>query len=240
MRYDNGFGRGYDRGWQGGGRDEHMPRYDSIFRGRGAAPGAGVPGAGQHRRGREAGAAGWRDEPWRNAPGPAAHASDNQVLRGGETDFMGHPYPPEARRNIPWGLIEQERMQARGAGYDAGYRGRPAGEDRGFRGYDRGYPRGGMMQGGNGGGGYGPPPARGGYGQPSPGAGYGGMQGGNGPSGRGGGYGARPGYDADFDVAPDRYHPRFIADGDEAGYDLHRSGRIHPGQHYTSQWTRWF
>jgi hypothetical protein len=35
----------------------------------------------------------------------------------------------------PWGLIEQDKRQARALGYDRGYRG----YDGGYRGYDRGF-----------------------------------------------------------------------------------------------------
>jgi hypothetical protein len=128
MRYDRGYGRDYG-GWNGG-RMAGMPRYDDMFRGRERH--AGPP---QGRRGRDAGRMGWRDVA-PTAFGAGAHPSRNQHVAPGETDFLGRPYSPRAMDGRPWGLIEQERMQA---GYDAGYRGRPRGYDAGFaRGYDRG------------------------------------------------------------------------------------------------------
>ncbi|MBV9108572.1 MAG: hypothetical protein JO306_04095 [Gemmatimonadetes bacterium] len=145
MRYDRGYGRDY--GWNGG-RMGGMPRYDDMFRGRERH--AGPP---QGRRGRDAGRMGWRDAP--TAFGSGAHGSPNQQVAPGETDFLGRPYSRAAMDNRPWGLIEQERMQAgygygyggydRGGGYDAGYRPRPRGYDRGFAGprsrggYDEGF-----------------------------------------------------------------------------------------------------
>lgn len=137
MRYDRGYGRDYGGGYNG--RMAGMPRYDDMFRGRERH--AGPP---QGRRGRDAGRMGWRDGrdgPWRTAFGEAAHPSYNQWAGPGETDFLGRPYPPGATENRPWGLMQQERMQAhlggRPRGYDGGY-------DRGFarapeRGYDRGF-----------------------------------------------------------------------------------------------------
>lgn len=118
MRYDQGYGRDYG-GWMGG-----MPRYDAMFRGRERH--LGPP---QGRRGRDAGRMGWRDL------GPGPHEGWEQHPLPGETDFLGRPYPPQAMDDRPWGLIEQDRRQARYAG--------PAGYDRGdFRGYDRGFQRG--------------------------------------------------------------------------------------------------
>ncbi|HEX8243609.1 MAG TPA: hypothetical protein VF541_08940 [Longimicrobium sp.] len=132
MRYDRGYGR--DFGGGSGGRMAGMPRYDDMFRGRERH--AGPP---QGRRGRDAGRMGWRDGregPWRTAFGTAAHPSENQWVEPGETDFLGRPYPPAAMDDRPWGLMEQDRMQA-------GPGGRPRGYDRGYaRGYDRGMPRG--------------------------------------------------------------------------------------------------
>jgi hypothetical protein len=125
MRYDRGYGRGYDRGWTGGWQGG--PRYDEMFRGR---PGRDE-GPPNWRRGRDAGRMGWRD-----VPGPGPHAGWNQHPAPGETDFLGRPYPPASMDDRPWGLIEQDRMQARAFGYDRGYRG----YDRGYgRGYDRGF-----------------------------------------------------------------------------------------------------
>ncbi|HEX8904101.1 MAG TPA: hypothetical protein VF771_04625 [Longimicrobiaceae bacterium] len=142
MRYDRGYGRDFG-GWQGG-RMGGMPRYDDMFRGRERH--AGPP---QGRRGRDAGRMGWRDVrdgQWSTAFGTTAHPSENQWVPPGETDFLGRPYPQAAMEDRPWGLMEQERMQAhlgaRPRGYDRGYDGRFAGRgyDRGFaRGYDRGF-----------------------------------------------------------------------------------------------------
>ncbi|HEV7587306.1 MAG TPA: hypothetical protein VGO40_04175 [Longimicrobium sp.] len=110
MRYDGGSGRGYDRGWQGRG-----PRYDEMFRGRERH--AGPP---QGRRGRDAGRMGWRDVP---ARGPGPNPAWHEHPAPGETDFLGRPYPPASLDDRPWGLIEQDRRQARALGYDRGYRG---------------------------------------------------------------------------------------------------------------------
>ena len=119
MRYDRGYGRDYggNGGWGRGG----MPGYDGMFRGRERH--AGPP---QGRRGRDAGRMGWRDL------GPGPREGWNQHPAPGETDFLGRPYPPASMDDRPWGLIEQDRMQAR-------YAGPPRGYDRGDRGYGGGY-----------------------------------------------------------------------------------------------------
>ena len=127
MRYDASFGRGYDRGW-GRGWQGAPPRYDEMFRGR-ERHAEGPP---NWRRGRDAGRMGWRDVP--AAFGPGTHASGYEHPLPGETDFLGRPYPRQALEDRPWGLMEQDRMQARAFGYDAGYRG----YDQGFRGGPRG------------------------------------------------------------------------------------------------------
>lgn len=119
MRYDRGYGRDF------GGRYGGMPRYDDMFRGRERH--AGPP---QGRRGRDAGRMGWRDL------GPAPHPGWEQHPLPGETDFLGRPYPRQAMDDRPWGLIEQDRRQARYTGYDRGYRG---GSGRYGGDYDRGY-----------------------------------------------------------------------------------------------------
>src|ERR1700741_3978587 len=111
-----------ENGRECGGRYAGMPAYDAMFRGRERH--AGPP---QGRRGRDAGRMGWREL------GPMPRAGWFQHPAAGETDFLGRPYPPAAMDDRPWGLIDQERMQARAFGYDAGYRG----YDRGFRGRAR-------------------------------------------------------------------------------------------------------
>ena len=156
MRYDWGFGRydrevftagpRHDRGFTAGNRYDRemydapyrregmgarpmMPRYDQMFRGpmRGERPL-------DPRRGRDAGWIGWRDGA-RTAFGAGAHPSDNQHVAPGETDFLGRPYPRDAGRDVPWGLIDQERAQDRmESRMQRGY-------DRPFRGYDRMYRR---------------------------------------------------------------------------------------------------
>lgn len=116
----------YDAGYRAGPRPG-MPRYDQMFRGRPAGPRPMDP-----RRGRDAGWMGWRDGA-RTAFGAAAHPSENQHVAPGETDFLGRPYPANASRDVPWGLIDQERMQDHmETRMNRGY-------DRGFRGYDRPY-----------------------------------------------------------------------------------------------------
>lgn len=115
MRYDRGYGREYGA-WGG------MPGYDRMFRGRERH--GGPP---QGRRGRDAGRMGWRDV------GPAPREGWNQHPAPGETDFLGRPYPPAAMDDRPWGLIEQDRVQARHERYDRGFRGGDGG------GYDRGF-----------------------------------------------------------------------------------------------------
>lgn len=190
MRYDRNF-RGYNRGWTGE-RMAGMPRYDELFRG-----GRGYDG-------------GYR--PFRGVD-HLAHPSANQHVESGETDFLGRPYPRAAGEDVPWGLIDQERMQARFLGYDAGYQPPGGGyaarrDPRGWsRGYDRGY------QGG----------ARG-YDRVA------GMR-------YGGSYGGGWGYD--HDMRPEDFHARNLPDSDEAGVDLHR---MYGGRNlrYTSDWTRWF
>ena len=125
MRYDNGYGRDYG-GWQGRG-----PRYDEMFRGM-QGRGEGPP---NWRRGRDAGRMGWRDLPPAYGPGPGPHPQWHEHPAPGETDFLGRPYPPASMDDRPWGLLEQDKRQAR-------YAGPPRGYDRGYRGYDRAYGRG--------------------------------------------------------------------------------------------------
>jgi len=233
MRYDRNF-RGYDRGWTGAGRVGGMPRYDETFRaGRGPYD-AGYRGQGP--RGYDVGYG--PNAPWN--PGISAHPSANQHLDAGETDFLGRPYPRAAEEDVPWGLIDQERMQrqpvtARGP---MPGRGGPRGYDGGMmhgRGYDRsagmnpglragnGYGAGGLMQGPRGGnaGGYG---AARGYDRVA-GMRYGGSYGG--------------GYGYDREMRPEDFHARNLPDSDEAGVDLHRMNRGRDLR-YTSNWTRWF
>jgi hypothetical protein len=61
---------------------------------------------------------GWRDVP---THGPAPHPQWHEHPGPGETDFLGRPYPPASMDDRPWGLIEQDRRQARALGYDRGY-----------------------------------------------------------------------------------------------------------------------
>jgi hypothetical protein len=218
MRYDGGYGRGYDRGWRG--QAGGMPRYDDMFRGAGA--GAAPP---NWRRGRDVGRMGWREQEWDTAFGGPAHGSPNQMVGPGETDFLGRPYPRSAGMDRPWGLIEQERRQEMmerprprpryGREYDARHE-TDAPDVVYGRGDERGYGmRGGGMRGPQ------PGPMRGGYGGPRM-------------------YGGSHGTGYDDDMRPDEFHPRFIPDGDEAGVDLHRAGLYRGDMRYNSNWTRWF
>lgn len=221
MRYDRGF-RGYDRGWTGGARMGGMPRYDETFRaGRGRYD-AGFRGYDRGMRGYDSGYGGWN-------PGIAAHPSANQHVDAGETDFLGRPYPRAAQEDVPWGLIDQERMQARAQGYDVGYQpsgGGYAGRDPrggwGMRGYDRGMQGGGTQRFRAGSGG-----------------GYGGARGYDRVAGMryGGSYGGGWGYDRE--MRPEDFHARNLPDSDEAGVDLRRMYQGRDLRH-TSGWTRWF
>lgn len=227
MRYDRGF-RGYDRGWTGAGRIGGMPRYDQTFRaGRGGYD-AGFRGYDRGMRGYDAGYGG--HGPWQTSFGHGAHPSVNQHVDAGETDFLGRPYPRAAQEDVPWGLIDQERAQARWTGYDAGYQpggGGYAGRDPrggwGPRGYDRTV----FTSGGPGNGG--------GY----AGGGYGGARGYDRAAGMrwGGSYGGNWGYDRD--MRPEDFHARNLPDSDVGGVDAHRYARGRD-LHYNSNWTRWF
>jgi len=169
MRYDRQFGRGYDRGMQGGARyDAEMrggaARYDAVFRAGGgprtvwAGQGYGRDYGARGGYGRDYGGAprgydqGYGGGRWDTPFGRPRH-SRNQDVAPGETDFLGRPYPRQAQEDRPWGLIDQTAAQHR-AGmrrygvdyrgaprYDAQYRGGGGGGgyDRGFRGYDAGY-----------------------------------------------------------------------------------------------------
>lgn len=207
MRYDHGYARGYDRGWTGAGRADGMPRYDQAFR-------AGLGGYDRGMRGYDAGYG--RHAPWHGFSGGAAHPSQNQHVERGETDFLGRPYSRAAEEDVPWGLIEQDRMQARG--YDSGFQ--PGGDGyaaRDNRGWTRGYDRSGGYAGG---------PRR--YDQ---GGGYAaGMR-------YGGSYGGSHGYD--HDMRPEDFHARNLPDSDIAGVDAHRYARGRDLR-YQSNWTRWF
>jgi hypothetical protein len=230
MRYDQGYARGYDRGWTGAGRHGGMQRYDQAFR-------AGTGGYDRGMRGYDAGMRGNAGRYGSHAPwhagfhGGAAHPSMNQHVDAGETDFLGRPYSPAAEEDVPWGLIEQDRMQAGRRGYDAGFQ--PGGDGyaaRDNRGWSRGYDRSGGYAGGPRGydraSGYGAGPR--GYDQ---GGGYAaGMR-------HGGTYGGSHGYDRD--MRPEDFHARNLPDGDIAGVDAHRytGGR---DMRYQSNWTRWF
>lgn len=221
MRYDGGF-RGYDRGWTGAGRMGGMPRYDETFRAGRARYDTGWRGYDQAYHGHQ---------PWNTPFGASAHPSVNQHVDMDETDFLGRPYPRAAQEDVPWGLIDQERMQARRAGYDAGFQpsggGYAARDPRGgwgTRGYDRGA---GMMQRFRAGSG-------GGYG-----GGYGGERGHGRVAGMryGGSYGGGWGYDRD--MRPEDFHARNLPDSDIGGVDAHRYARGRD-LHHQSTWTRWF
>ncbi|HEU4558265.1 MAG TPA: hypothetical protein VFS20_10460 [Longimicrobium sp.] len=226
MRYDRGF-RGYDRGWTSVGPVGGMPRYDQTFRaGRGGYD-SGFRGYDRGMRGYDAGYGG--NGAW-TAFGRGAHPSVNQHVEMGETDFLGRPYPRAAQEDVPWGLIDQERMQARWQGYDAGYHpsgggyaGRGPRGGRGARGYDRTVF---TARGPGNGGGY-------------AGGGYGGARGYDRVAGMrwGGSYGGDWGYDRD--MRPEDFHARNLPDSDVAGVDAHRYARGRD-LHYHSNWTRWF
>ena len=159
----------------------------------------------------------------------------NQHVETGETDFLGRPYPRAAQEDVPWGLIDQERAQARWQGYDRGYDnsgynnsgGGYAGQNPrgggGMRGYDRTVF---TTRGPGNGGGY-------------AGGGYGGARGYDRVAGMrwGGSYGGNWGYDRE--MRPEDYHARNLPDSDVAGMDAHRYARGRD-LHYHSNWTRWF
>ncbi len=223
MRYDQGYARGYDGGWMGASRPGGVPRYDQAFRG----------GYDRGTRGYDGGMRSYdacyrRSAPWHHGfHGGAAHPSVNQHVGAGETDFLGRPYSRAAEEDVPWGLIEQDRMQAGRRGYDSGFQpggdGYAARDNRGWsRGYDRsaGYAAG--PRGYDRAGGYGAGPR--GYDQ---GGGYAaGMR-----------YGGPHGYDRD--MRPDDFHARNLPDSEIGAVDAHRYARgrdlRHPGN-----WTRWF
>jgi len=235
MRYDQGYARGYDRGL-GAGRPGGGPRYDQSYRaGRGGFD-AGPRGYDRGIRGYDGGMRGYdagygRYAPWRAGfSGPAVHPSANQHVETGETDFLGRPYSRAAEEDVPWGLIEQDRMQAGRSHYDAGFQpggdGYAARDNRGWsRGYDRsgGYaagPRGYDRVAGHGDGrGY---DQRGGYAA--------GMR-------HGGSYGGPHGYDRG--LRPEDFHARNLPDSDVGGVDAHRYARGRDLR-YQSNWSRWF
>ncbi|HYH79962.1 MAG TPA: hypothetical protein VEX86_09190 [Longimicrobium sp.] len=228
MRYDQGYARGYDRGWTHVGGMGARPRYDQTFRAGGGGYDRGPRGYDAGMRGYDGGMRnGGRygsHAPWHAGYGATAHPSANQHVDAGETDFLGRPYSAAAQEDVPWGLIEQDRAQGRHSGYDAGYAARDP------RGWSRGYDRsGGYATGPRGydrGGGYGAGPR--GYDQ---GGGYAaGMR-------HGGSYGGSHGYDRD--MRPDQFHARNLPDGDIAGVDANRYARGRD-LHYHSNWTRWF
>lgn len=219
MRYDRGF-RGYDRGWTGAGPTGGMPRYDETFRGGRGAYDAGWRGG---MRGYDEGYG--RHTPWRTPYGAGARPTANQHVDAGETDFLGRPYPRAAEEDIPWGLIDQDRMQGAeyGPGYHpsgGGYVNRDPRGGWGMRGYDRGAGMTQRFRAGNAGG-------------------YGGARGYDRAAGMryGGSYGGGWGYD--HEMRPEDFHARNLPDGDIAGVDAHRYARGRDLR-YHSNWTRWF